>query len=241
MTGGCALPLHGPGVEPGPGPCPLCGTPRCKAKSHRSGERCRHCPVTGSTVCQTHGGLAPQVKRAGVRRVAKDKAQKRVNTLLHNPDAVPVDDPMVELRKLAGTLRDAVHNIGDRVNRLSDLAAMDLHGQEQIRAEAQLWTTLLRELRPALVDLEKLGQDERVLKLAEERAAAEISGWSRLVEAWVWWALQAEGFGGHHGLIGRFGDMWDGLARRENPPDLPAARPAIEVTRADVDDEQEPR
>jgi len=51
---------------------------RCTAKSSRTGNPCRQAPINGGTVCGTHGGRAPQVRR---------KAQERLADLI-DPDRV---------------------------------------------------------------------------------------------------------------------------------------------------------
>lgn len=43
---------------------------QCKAKAHRTGERCRRYSIKGGVVCLTHGGRAPQVRRAAQERLA---------------------------------------------------------------------------------------------------------------------------------------------------------------------------
>lgn len=42
---------------------------RCRAKSKRSGNRCKHPAMIGGFVCDKHGGKAPQVKRKAAERV----------------------------------------------------------------------------------------------------------------------------------------------------------------------------
>jgi hypothetical protein len=42
----------------------------CVAHSSRTKKPCRHHAIKGGTVCQTHGGSAPQVKATAARRVA---------------------------------------------------------------------------------------------------------------------------------------------------------------------------
>lgn len=44
-------------------------TPRCKARSSRTGERCKRPPIRGGAVCHTHGGATPQVKRKAAERL----------------------------------------------------------------------------------------------------------------------------------------------------------------------------
>lgn len=46
------------------------GPPRqCTAKRNSDGERCTKAPIKGGTVCATHGGSAPQVRRKAALRL----------------------------------------------------------------------------------------------------------------------------------------------------------------------------
>jgi hypothetical protein len=42
---------------------------RCTAKSSRSGNPCKKAAILGGTVCRTHGGSAPQVKKKALERI----------------------------------------------------------------------------------------------------------------------------------------------------------------------------
>jgi hypothetical protein len=42
---------------------------KCAAHSSRTGDPCRKWPISGSNVCSTHGGSAPQVKRRAEERL----------------------------------------------------------------------------------------------------------------------------------------------------------------------------
>jgi|GEM_PF-4070922 len=42
---------------------------QCTAKSSRSGNRCKAPAIRGGSVCQAHGGSAPQVRRAAALRL----------------------------------------------------------------------------------------------------------------------------------------------------------------------------
>lgn len=59
---------------------------RCRARSKRSGERCRRLAIPGGTVCVMHGGAAPQVAAAARRRLS-DAAVREVLPRVA-PDAV---------------------------------------------------------------------------------------------------------------------------------------------------------
>lgn len=41
----------------------------CRAKSSRTGKPCKKHPIRGAVVCRTHGGAAPQVKKAAEQRI----------------------------------------------------------------------------------------------------------------------------------------------------------------------------
>jgi hypothetical protein len=42
---------------------------KCSAKSSRTGEPCKKYAIVGGSVCDTHGGRAPQVREAARRRI----------------------------------------------------------------------------------------------------------------------------------------------------------------------------
>jgi hypothetical protein len=42
---------------------------RCRAHSARTGDRCKKAAILGGTVCATHGGSAPQVRRRADERL----------------------------------------------------------------------------------------------------------------------------------------------------------------------------
>ena len=44
---------------------------RCTAHSSQTGERCKRSAIKGGTVCASHGGRAPQVKRSAKERLAE--------------------------------------------------------------------------------------------------------------------------------------------------------------------------
>lgn len=45
------------------------GKRQCTAKSQTTGNRCTKAPIKGGTVCATHGGSAPQVRRKATLRL----------------------------------------------------------------------------------------------------------------------------------------------------------------------------
>jgi hypothetical protein len=103
---------------------------------------------------------------------------------LHNMQALPVDNPVVELSRMAGILRDAFERAGQRVNELASLSVETRAGGEQLRGEAVIWEKLIGHLRSVLVDMAKLGLDERLVRLEEKRA-------EMVAEALFWFVASA--------------------------------------------------
>ena len=98
---------------------------------------------------------------------------------VHDPAAAPVENTVEELAKLAGVLRNAVTNVGERVNQLTSLSVETRAGGEQLRGEVVLWEKLLGHLRMTLVEMEKLDLTDRLVRVEERRAdlVAEALFW----------------------------------------------------------------
>jgi hypothetical protein len=65
---------------------------KCTAHSSRTGKPCQQYAIKGATVCKTHGGAAPQVKRKAEERLRQmvDPMISRLNEL-----AMQTDNPKV--------------------------------------------------------------------------------------------------------------------------------------------------
>jgi hypothetical protein len=128
---------------------------RCRGTSKQSGERCKRAAIPGGRVCVMHGGASPQARAAAQRRQAEAQATAALQ-VIWNPDAAPVTDPVAALAALAGKLEHAVDVLGARVE------VSDMDG-----TTALAWSRSMRELRSALEALERLGLQERQVRVAE--------------------------------------------------------------------------
>lgn len=128
---------------------------QCSART-RSGARCRQFAVLGMSVCRMHGGASPQARAAAQRRKAAAEATVMIESFW-DPSAAPVTDPVEALASLAGRTQHTVDVLGARVS------VGDLDG-----SEALAFLRLVRELRQMLEGLDRLGLEERRVRIAEQ-------------------------------------------------------------------------
>lgn len=88
---------------------------RCKAH-RKNGDQCKRWSIRGATVCATHGGMAPQVRKKAAERIeaSLDRAALAIVRLMEDPETPPAV-------KLA-----AARDLLDRGN-LTGKTAMDLN------------------------------------------------------------------------------------------------------------------
>lgn len=138
---------------------------RCKARK-RNGDPCGRYAVVGGTVCPSHGGNAPQVRAKAKQRVAEEKAAKAAEKYVAK--ATPLNDPLTALLKVAGEVSALKDFLADRVAEL-DPARWSSSGPqgEQIRAIVAAYERALDRTARVLVDINRLGLEDRLLKLQE--------------------------------------------------------------------------
>lgn len=137
---------------------------------------CRMNPMPGSRYCSHHED--PNAISSGklAEIEARQSADVRILQMLHDPTAKPVEDVAAEFAKMVGVLRNAFHSAGARVNKLSSVGVQTAAGGEQLRAEVVLWERLIHHLRSALVDMARLGIEERRVRLDETRGNKLATG-----------------------------------------------------------------
>lgn len=132
---------------------------RCRAKSSRTGQGCRRFPCRGSTVCQVHGGVAPQVKAAAKRRLRVEEALRAAELF----GAGDVEDAVGILSREMATLSSFTTSLRDFLSKLEPNDALLGEG----KAIMDLWrssqATLIRTSR----DVVALSLEERSRRLTE--------------------------------------------------------------------------
>ncbi len=109
-----------------------------KCKAVRGGRRCKKWAIRGGMVCQTHGGGAPQVKRAAAERLADlidpDRALRTAAALAYS-DVTEIYDEDFKLKPLREwplALRQAIKRIEPR---LANVDPGDDHADKVLRLE----------------------------------------------------------------------------------------------------------
>lgn len=99
---------------------------RCTAHNSR-GQRCGKPRVKGATVCATHGGSAPQVRRAAEVRAAKLDAHAKAERMVARAgvDADPIEHLLDSLHRAAAL----VEVWGQMVADLDNAAEVDVDGR----------------------------------------------------------------------------------------------------------------
>lgn len=91
------------GREADPMTSPTNPDSRCTAKN-QPGTRCKNPVVLGTRVCRFHGGAAPQVRDAGLRRIAMADAKQAAEQLGLLIEITPEQALLDEVQRCAGML-----------------------------------------------------------------------------------------------------------------------------------------
>lgn len=115
---------------------------------------CKRAPIRGTTVCDSHGAGADQVRRAAEQRVAEEKAEQTMRRFAGPIDTTPTEALLDAVRWTAGYvdwLKHAVENDATDEGAASKLAA---------------WIETLRRL---CTDAIRNGIEERRVRFAESQ------------------------------------------------------------------------
>lgn len=151
---------------------------RCVARSSRTGERCKKYAIRGSTVCGSHGGRAPHVRRAAAKRVVVEQV-----TRLGLSDAQPIDDPVTSLMCLGGEAVALVNALKGHVAELERVGTTPGRWGEQIKPEIAAYLGAIREAERILTSIVRLNLAERLVRIDEARAEIVVKVIERVLAA----------------------------------------------------------
>lgn len=169
----CARPLE-PGVDP-LGTRTLMddsnphGRRQCTARAKQTGERCRKAPVTGRTVCRSHGGATPvgaalpQYKGAGRSKYLPVAMAARYR-------AAQADSELLALRKDLALLEVRLATLLERLPETGQ-ATSDAATWAEIRELLQERLRIVEAEHKRLVDAQQMVPVEQALVFVQELAA----------------------------------------------------------------------
>jgi hypothetical protein len=157
---------------------------RCIGTNKESGERCRKGHGPGGKVCEVHGGATDQNRLAAALRVAEGDLMALAADLV----GTPVDNPLVELGKIAGRVRAWMEMLEGRVSALlvgetatrededdegsaghRDDIRYPHRAGEQMRAEVQLYERAMSQLGSLLTSIARLDIDRRLVQIEQDK------------------------------------------------------------------------
>lgn len=138
---------------------------QCKARSSRTGDRCRNPAINGALVCRHHGGSSPQVRDAAKRRVAL--ARVEALALGNSRDVHPVEALMEQVHEAAGNVAMLRMIVQDEKH---TVPMVDSHGKPHTNPALAFYN----EERDRLARFSKLAVDagvaEKQIRIVEEQA-----------------------------------------------------------------------
>lgn len=170
----------------------LPGAPmKCVHVNNRTGGPCGNWAMRGANVCQKHGGAAPQVRRAALRRLTIAQLMERVDAPM-DPlqvllSAVAMSSALVEAcrieigdldsQELASAEMDGVvRRLGESIDRAARVAktALDAGVDERQVRVAEGVAAMLAKVVAAVIDDEELALDGATRLRAREVAARHM-------------------------------------------------------------------
>jgi hypothetical protein len=158
-------------VDPTTGDCTKCGQVHTKCHAHnRKGQACGLPPIRGANVCGTHGGRAPQVRVAAMRRLARAEGE-RVAQSIADVDVPTGGDPIEALLRLVDEMTAFKDFLADRVAELGlELYHLDGNDRERLRVHVELYERALDRCGKFLVLIGRLNLEERLTRIQEDLA-----------------------------------------------------------------------
>lgn len=128
---------------------------RCTATSKQTGNRCGRAAIPGGTVCNFHGGKAPQTIAVAQRRLVEQQATRELAKI----EVVPIGDPVVALAEVAAELRAGYE--------VAKAQAVDKGAPDS--AWMAFYERQVDRLSRVLEACGRLGLEERRVKLEEDK------------------------------------------------------------------------
>lgn len=158
-------------MEPPPEPVPM--KRRCKVIARTTGIQCQKPPMKGQEICATHGGMAPQNRRAARRRLAEHEVAQELERLKGRPIS-DVGELYELLAAVGGRVAAMIEVTAERVAELDSWSQTDVFGREEARAAVRMYGDALDRGTRYLSAMAKLDLEGRRLALDQRRAEVVV-------------------------------------------------------------------
>lgn len=143
---------------------------QCTA-TNRQGAQCGQFAAPGAKICRFHGARSPGAAAKAAERVTEANARRELAKLgaLLGP-AEMVENPLERLQQLAGEADRWMDLMRRRVAELTAVGYESALGQEQVKAEVQLYERAMDRTAQILSAIARLNIDERLAAVSERQA-----------------------------------------------------------------------
>lgn len=160
--------------------CDRCAAPhapdRCQAHSKATGQQCGNSPIRGASTCRMHGSAAPAARAKAAANVARQEAERAVQTLGLPREIDPGQALLEEVWRTAGAvawLEARVHELGED-DLVWGMTKQKDGGDDRgttYEAKPSIWYELWVRERKHLTEVcdktLRAGVEERTMRLAE--------------------------------------------------------------------------
>lgn len=150
---------------------------QCTATSRNTGKRCKAAALKGGLVCRYHGGATRAARAAFAANEEAERVEKAIGKLTANP----IQNPLEELRRLAGEIvawKDALRAHVEKLEKLRYSA----DGGEQLRGEVVLFERALDRCANVLGLIAKLNIDDRLVAIEEAKVTKMLDALDATLE-----------------------------------------------------------
>jgi len=159
------------------------GNALCGAQRRQSDGTCRKpagwgTPTPGIGRCRLHGGNTP-THRTGAANVATEAEARAMLGRLGEPD--PLGDPLEELLNHAAKVRAFEDVIRERLSELREFSSDDVALVDREKAMVRMYGEAMDRSHRVLVDLNRLGLDERLTQVREIQAERVVAALRRVI------------------------------------------------------------
>ncbi len=169
--GPMTIPAGRPPCPPG---CDGSTHPRCRSHNG-AGQWCGVAPIKGGTVCQSHGGMAPQVRAAAARRAETAALELAVRRELGT--AAAIGNPLERILQLAGEVCEWLAALRDRAQERLDADRLIVASEsgQSIALEISLYERALDRAAHVLNLAASKDIEARLTAVAERDMAAILA------------------------------------------------------------------